>query len=540
MTEIPPNDGESGPDAAASGDLVDQLASYGEWLELDMGTALLAPADRSSAGESSEPDVATNRAPVAGLEPNPSDSTTTVHELRAPDPSDAKKHRVLLVAAAMIVVVAAIGGAFALINRDEVAEIGAGFAYIDGDPTSLGQIAEREWFLSAYEIGGVDYVPLEPWPVFASVEDQTFAVVVCTSAGGTVVAGPDGAFAIEPGGGGPEPSCGEAVDEEANRVQTGLFEVERAEFVNDKLVLRSLEIGTRFEFVPDQPEVAAAGPLVGTTWELASFVYGQPPFDFDGELDTDSVWNGELVELRFTETGELLAGVDGCRPYGATVTLGASNPGDTVGDIGVGDLTGGDDACVEERLGDQTAQFLDALRNVAGWQLLTAPGEEFDPNAVRVLGLLYNDPERGPSTLAATERTGVVFLGEGEWDLAEITVNGTTTEPIGELEASFRGRSFGVETGCNGIGGQFHTNATGGFAIAEQFSTAAACLEPGVMDQENRISEALSAATMAERDGDTLILRNADASASLVLTFDPNPTRNQVPDAPLRTPTPTG
>ena len=102
---------------------------------------------------------------------------------------------------------------------------------------------------------------------------------------------------------------------------------------------------------------------------------------------------------------------------------------------------------------------------------------------------------------------------EGEWLL--LTLNGVPVLPSAPMTALFEDGRIGGSSGCNSYGGAYTLDGST-IRFAEMMMTLMACLEDGVMEQEQAYFEALSNVAKFRLDNDRLELLDASGAALLV------------------------
>ncbi len=103
---------------------------------------------------------------------------------------------------------------------------------------------------------------------------------------------------------------------------------------------------------------------------------------------------------------------------------------------------------------------------------------------------------------------------EGEWTLQ--TLNGAPLLAGSTINATFEEGKITGYSGCNSYGGAYTVKGDG-LQLGEIATTLMACLEDGVMDQEQAYFEALSNAAKSRLDNDRLEL--LDASGATLLAY---------------------
>jgi heat shock protein HslJ len=120
------------------------------------------------------------------------------------------------------------------------------------------------------------------------------------------------------------------------------------------------------------------------------------------------------------------------------------------------------------------------------------------------------------ATLAACSAGGVggsVASIEGEWTL--LTLNGQPLLPHSTINATFEDGQIGGFSGCNSYGGSYTlTGSRLNFGMVAM--TLMACLDEGVMEQEQAYTKALSNVAKFHLEGDRLELLDESGAALLV------------------------
>jgi heat shock protein HslJ len=233
----------------------------------------------------------------------------------------------------------------------------------------------------------------------------------------------------------------------------------------------------------EAPPPAAPGGLEGTTWVV----------DRDSVLGVDpSAPAGARATIRF-EGGEV-GGSAFCNHYGGTYRL----EGDRL-QIRIEMMT--EIAC-DEPLMAMDATFFDLLEAVETFEL----GDG-------ALTLIGPDRRLGFSAEPSAELVGTRWSVEGlvDGDAVSSTVPGTAAFILLAIDGTVTG-----DASCNRFSGTYERSGerlTFG-AIA---ATEMACTEPGVMEQEAAVLDALSRTAGFAIEGPTLTLLDAEGRPTLVL-----------------------
>ncbi len=120
----------------------------------------------------------------------------------------------------------------------------------------------------------------------------------------------------------------------------------------------------------------------------------------------------------------------------------------------------------------------------------------------------------GALTLTACGRGAVIAASpEGEWTLQ--TLNGAPLLAASAINATFEDGKITGYSGCNSYGGAYTVKGDG-LQLGEIAITEMACLEDGVMEQEQAYMAALSNVAKFRLDNDRLELLDASGATLLV------------------------
>ena len=183
-------------------------------------------------------------------------------------------------------------------------------------------------------------------------------------------------------------------------------------------------------------------------------------------------------------------------------------------------------ACsMEETEADEVVCLLVRPLGEAGWEVLEAPIDGFEPDGGVGYRLLVRPLEDGAHTLLA--QLEAVPLGDVRWRIERIDVGGEQHQPLAHTEPwllvdASAGR-LRADAGCNTIFAAAYPLAPGRIAFGPAASTRMACPEP-VMGQEQAMLQALEGAERYEVVGDRLRLSGPGGALWLTPLPPPRPT----------------
>ena len=243
------------------------------------------------------------------------------------------------------------------------------------------------------------------------------------------------------------------------------------------------------------------GAIVGIPWSLDSYL---------AENNTlIPALPGSDVSARFGPDGRV-AGSAGCNQYGGSYHL-----DDT--DLTISPPVSTKMYCNDPAgLMEQEARFLELLGSAAGYQVGDDRLEITDTSGATVLTFV----KATPAELAGTSWTLVSLAGEGGAWVPVIA--GTTVSITFDTDGTLGGTA-----GCNRYGAEY-TRDGAEITLGTAFMTEMYCMEPGVMDQEDRYIVHLMNVALYRVEGGRLIL--SDESGADLLIFD---RAVEVPDIPL-------
>ena len=244
----------------------------------------------------------------------------------------------------------------------------------------------------------------------------------------------------------------------------------------------TLDGGTLIITTTDGQQIvfSATPSLTGTQWQLASYGTGDAP---------TPVIDGSSVTLTFTGSGQAL-GNGGCNRYSAAVTL----DGDR---LTLSSLVSTEMACADDAVTQQESAYFAALGAVTRYEL---NGD--------TLTLWTSDDQPIVFTAAA--------LAGSQWQLSTYGQETALTAalPDAPVTIQFEGDQVSGSASCNSYGGSYQVDGDT-LILGEIPSTLMACLDAGVMEQEQAFLNALRSVSTYKIDGNTLTIHYAEG----VLTF---------------------
>ena len=241
--------------------------------------------------------------------------------------------------------------------------------------------------------------------------------------------------------------------------------------------------------------------IIGTTWSLDSYL---------AENNTPvPILPGSEVSARFGPDGKV-TGSAGCNQYGGNYHL--ENADLTISPPVSTKMYCNDPAGLME----QEARFLELIGSAAGCRIENDRMEIINASGATVLTFV----KEAPAELAGTSWTLSNLVDEDGASVPVIT--GTTVTMIFDTDGTLGGTA-----GCNHYGADYTRNGAD-ITIGTAFRTEMYCMEPGVMEQEDRYLAHLANVSLYRVEGSRLIL--SDESGADLLIFD---RVVEVPDLPL-------
>lgn len=233
-----------------------------------------------------------------------------------------------------------------------------------------------------------------------------------------------------------------------------------------------------------------ADPLAGSAWNLTT-------------LQGEATLPGSSITLSFDEGGQA-GGSAGCNSYGGSYAVSGEA-------LSFGALVSTQMACLAPAgVMDQEQAYLQALGQAAGYNL-DADSLEILDDAGNVVLVFAPQTVAPDASLDGTDWQLTTFV-EGE--AASSLLAGST------ITARFEDGRVGGSGGCNTYGAAYQAEG-GTLSIDVAEATEMACLEPeGVMDQETRYLDALSAVDSYVIEGSQLTLSAPDGR-QLIYTAQP-------------------
>lgn len=229
--------------------------------------------------------------------------------------------------------------------------------------------------------------------------------------------------------------------------------------------------------------------LFGVTWVVK---------DLNGQIAMEN----PTMTLEFNDDGTVF-GSDGCNSYRTTYTFleSESEEGEAANFINISpEIASTLMACLEEGTMDQAASYLEALTQVTSYAIQQESG--------LTKLLLFED---GVTLITLEAKSNDLFPSDWEvtgYNNGNEAVVSPIQSNIPTISLSSSGEISGF-TGCNSYGGDYWSTDTE-ISISNLAHTEMACLEEGVMEQEDQFLAALESSETWEVSLNSLSLRSLD------------------------------
>ncbi|MCM2466728.1 META domain-containing protein [Methanoculleus oceani] len=232
-------------------------------------------------------------------------------------------------------------------------------------------------------------------------------------------------------------------------------------------------------------------PLVGTEWVLESYSTGGDAIS--------SLVGGTTITAQFAADGTV-TGNSGCNHYGGEYGLDGTK-------LSVSSLYSTLMYCTDPGVMEQEARYMSLLGNVSSYRVESNRLTLTDETGTDLL-VFVQAREVPPAPLAGTSWTLESYSLNGE-TVSSVIVGTTITaefSPDGNVTGS---------GGCNSYGAGYKVDGMS-LSVSSLYSTKMNCNKPeGLMEQENRYFNLLTAATGYRIEGDRLDLLDEDGTGLL-------------------------